>query len=129
MPCWSAWWYPAAPLLNHQYPAAPQLTPPSSERKVSMPPAQTRFGSAGSTAITLSYQPWLKNEAPETHSENANSGFDSSTRLIRCWSVVTAALASTCVVKLPRSPFDVERYTACRPSVPGPPEVVLADIT
>src|SRR5215207_8184933 len=43
--------------LNHQKEVTPQLAPPSSERKTSVPPAQTTFSSVGSTASTLSYQP------------------------------------------------------------------------
>jgi hypothetical protein len=45
--------------LIHQYEPTPQVAPPSSERNRSTPPTQTRFGSAGSTAIVLQYQPMV----------------------------------------------------------------------
>src|SRR5688572_3278028 len=56
MPCWSTWAYdaPLPPQL-----ASPQLRPPSSDRNQSTPAAHTRFGSRGSTASTLLYQPMV----------------------------------------------------------------------
>ena len=68
--CWSAW--AKGPGLEpvHQNDASAQVVPPSLERNKSMPPAHTRLGFVGSTAMTLSYQPWLKMESdgPKPHS-------------------------------------------------------------
>jgi hypothetical protein len=71
-----------------------------------MPPAHTRFESAGSTAMTLSYQPWLKNcVEPKPHSlKKAKTGFVKRTVL----SLVGDVLR-TCAVHVPLPPPVVER--------------------
>src|SRR2546426_10220385 len=110
MACWSAW--PNAPgsgvLSVHQKEASPQLAPPSSERKRSMPPAHTRFGSTGSTATTLSYQPWLKNVENPKQPATAYTGFVSSSVLRN-----TGLVLVTMGVHV--TPWSVDLYTARRP--------------
>src|SRR6185436_18676649 len=111
MPCWSACAKCGSDFGAHQYDARPQLAPPSSDLKRSTPPAQTRFESSGSTAMTLSYHPWFTKNVPELQLDwTATTGFDNNTVLSFVESVFLTRAS-----QLPSSPLDVERKTASRP--------------
>src|SRR3989338_2283186 len=122
MACWSAWAKRKLLVAAHQWEAIPQLAPASSERKRSIPPTQTRLASAGSTAMTLSYQPWLKNwfgpQKPQSLKKE-NKVFVSRTVL----SLVGLVLRTWAVQVVPLS---MERKTPCSPSSKLEPACVLA---
>src|SRR5436190_22122433 len=115
MVCWSACaklgvaGSPASSVA-HQYDATPKLLPPSSERNRSTPPVHTISGSTGSTAITLSYQPWLKkkSEGPNSHSERlAMIGLLSSSVLS-----LSASVLRSCAFQVVLAPAASERKRA-----------------
>src|SRR5215831_11081597 len=107
MACWSAWAKTDDPSF-HQYEAMPQLAPPSSDLKRSMPPAHTRFGLTGSTARTLSYHPWpsRKSPLPRPHSTRESSIGLVSSSVFNLVGLVSVTRGN----QVP--PPSVDRYTA-----------------
>ncbi len=86
---------------------------------MSTPPAQTRSGSSGSTAMTLTYQPIAKYASTKSNWQSTSEAITGlwSSRVL----IFTGSVLRTRACQLPAAPPASERNTACRACSNRPP--------